>query len=541
MMNVHCLVQVNGNELDFAEWLDYHIALGFDAIFVFNNGKHDWLNGVCERRKEHDVVVVPGEANWTYKSDIVERFVARRKQPSWAICLSDDEFIWLEPKLYRNIKDFVFGDLDRSGATACTLYAKHISSKEPMKSRVGTQIDCFTHIRREPEGFLPPIEVCPNGGATFFRITSNKMPLASRLVPSDPTRWVDANGTRLVPEEFERYIQSKSFSPMRYRARIYKFCPRSGFEMNFAENAVPRGFDIQDLSMQEARSLLIRVPVNPETEVTFAKDIIPDAGQEPDEPRQEHDPSAEELAEQKLPVSKVRICKMILSGKYFDDILNELTKTYPDIDKEALETVFQFEREAIIQSDTSYTWLRDLLDEGKTEEEICKTMLIKPTTYTRMVKVLPVLDIPKEGEGEAEGETDADPGITLTLTESDNVEDLAAQFNESVNSNKMTQLEQQEIDAFEEERRAKKGGANKKGGKKEKKSKALKARVIDVEAGEIGAGSETPPVNTVPEPTIPDVNDFNINIVESDLISNTSTDSLLKHAADVEQKDNADA
>ena len=69
----------------------------------------------------------------------------------------------------------------------------------------------------------------------------------------------------------------------------------------------------------------------------------------------------------------------------------------------------------------------------------------------------------------------------------------------------------------------------------------MKARVIGIEAGEIGVGSETPPVNTVPEPTIPDVNDFNINIVESDLISNTSTDSLLKHAADVEKKDNAGA
>ena len=44
MMNIHCLVQVNGNELDFAEWLDYHIALGFDTIFVFNNGNHADIN-----------------------------------------------------------------------------------------------------------------------------------------------------------------------------------------------------------------------------------------------------------------------------------------------------------------------------------------------------------------------------------------------------------------------------------------------------------------------------------------------------------------
>ena len=110
MMNIHCLVQVNGNELDFAEWLDYHIALGFDAIFVFNNGNHNWLNAVCERRADKNVVVVPGDEDWSHQSTIIQKFVARRKQPSWAICLSDDEFIWLDPKLYRNIKDFVFGD-----------------------------------------------------------------------------------------------------------------------------------------------------------------------------------------------------------------------------------------------------------------------------------------------------------------------------------------------------------------------------------------------------------------------------------------------
>ena len=32
---VNCLVQVKtDNRLDFEEWLNYHIALGFDTIFV---------------------------------------------------------------------------------------------------------------------------------------------------------------------------------------------------------------------------------------------------------------------------------------------------------------------------------------------------------------------------------------------------------------------------------------------------------------------------------------------------------------------------
>lgn len=536
-MNIHCLVQVNGNELDFAEWLDYHIALGFDAIFVFSNGTHPWLNAVCERRADKNVVIVPGADDWSHQSTIVEKFVARRKQPSWAVCLSDDEFIWLDPKLYRNVKDFVFGDLERRGATACTLYTKYMSSKEPMKSRVGTQIDCFTHVRREPEGYLPPIEACPNTGATFFKITNTSMPLANKLVPRNPGRWVDANGTRLLPEEMDRYIHSKQFFPMRFRARIYRFCPKSGFEMNFDNNAVPKGFDIQDLSMQEARSLLMRVPVNPDTETLFAKDIIPEAPAVVENSNgTTTEISKEELAERELPISKARICKMIFAGKYFEDIRDEVTAKYQNVDVEALERVFNKEREAIIQSDTSYKWLRDLLDEGKTQEEICKLMFIKPVTYARMVKALPVLDIPREGADEAE-ETVADPELTLEVSDGADMADLTTAFNESVEKTKMTELEKQEIDNFEETRNAKKSskkdGSKGKGAKKE--TKKPKVVAVEVDENDEAAAGEVVIHDVVPPGS--DAEDFNIE-VESDLIDSASSDAIMKH---VEEQGAADA
>lgn len=529
MMNIHCLVQVNGNELDFAEWLDYHIALGFDAIFVFNNGNHNWLNAVCERRADKNVVVVPGDEDWSHQSTIIQKFVARRKQPSWAICLSDDEFIWLDPKFYRNIKDFVFGECDRRGATACTLYTKHISSKEPMKSRVGTQIDCFTHIRREPEGYLPALEVCPNTGATFFKITSPEMPLANKLVPKNPSRWVDANGGRLLPEEMGRYMHSNQFYPMRFRARIYRFCPKSGFEMSFAENAVPKGFDIKDLSMQEARSLLMRVPVNPDTENLFAKDIIPEAPAVVENSNgTTSEISKEELAERELPVSKARICKMILAGKYFEDIRDELQKQYQDLDVEALERVFNKEREAILQADTSYKWLQELLDEGKTEEEICKTMFIKHTAYTRMVKALPVLDIPREG-AEEEPEAEADPGLTLEVGEPESVEDLASKFNESVESHKLTELEKEEIDNFEKERSVRKSAKQGGKGKKKKDDAPEKPKVVAVEAVDAGAAEGDVVIKEFVPPTGDD--DFQLE-VESDIIESASADSVIKHATE---------
>ena len=530
MMNIHCLVQVNGTELDFAEWLDYHIALGFDAIFVFSNGDHPWLNAVCERRADKNVVVVPGNDDWSHQSTIVEKFVARRKQPSWAICLSDDEFIWLDPKLYRGVKDFVFGECERRGATACTLYTKYMSSKEPMKSRVGTLIDCFTHTRREPEGYMPSIEVCPNTGATFFKISGPEMPLVNRITPKDAGRWMDANGSRLLPEEAERYMHSKQFFPMRYRARIYRFCPKSGFEMLFADKAVPRGFDVQDLSMQEARSLLIHVPVNPDTEKLFAKDVIPLRKGVPVENSDgtTSDIPADELAERALPVTKARICKMILSGKYFEDIRDEVVAKYQYVDVAALERVFNKEREAIIQADTSYRWLRDLLDEGKTEEEICKAMLIKHTAYVRMVKALPVLDIPRENTAQEE-ETAGDPGLTLEVGKEESMEDLATKFNESVESHRMTELEKQEIDNFEKERSIRKGA--KKGGKPRKKDDKTpkKPKVVAVEAIDTGDTGSGVVVNEFVPPT--DADDFHLD-VESDLIDSASSDSVIKHATE---------
>ena len=528
-MNIHCLVQVNGNELDFAEWLDYHIALGFDAIFVFSNGNHPWLNAVCERRADKNVVIVPGDDDWSHQSTIVEKFVARRKQPSWAICLSDDEFIWLDPKLYRNVKDFVFGDVERRGATACTLYTKHISSKEPMKSRVGTQIDCFTHIRREPEGFVPPIDACPNTGATFFKILGREMPLVNKLTPKNPGRWVDGNGNRLLPEELNSYIHSKDFFPMRYRARIYRFCPKSGFEMQFDKNSVPKGFDIQDLSMQEARSLLMRVPVNPDTENLFAKDIIPEPPVVVENSNgTTTEISAEELAERNLPISKARICKMILSGKYFEDIRDELKAKYQDIDENALERVFNHEREAIIKSDSSYKWLQELLDAGKDETEICKEMLIKPTTYARMLKALPVLDIPREGALEDEA-TSADPSLVVEVAEGDSVEELAAAFNATVESNKLSELEKQEIDNFNETRNIRK--ASKKGSKGTKRDRADNVvKVVAAEAGESDmSNDEGIVIHDVVPPATED--EFSID-VESDLIDSASSSAIMKHVSE---------
>jgi hypothetical protein len=300
--------------------------------------------------------------------------------------------------------------------------------------------------------------------------------------------------------------------------------------MSFADNAVPRGFDVQDLSMQEARSLLIRVPVNPDTENLFAKDIIPLRTGVPVENSNgtTSDIPADELAERSLPVTKARVCKMILSGKYFEDIRDEVVAKYQCVDVAALERVFDKEREAIIKADTSYKWLQDLLDAGKTEEEICKTMFIKHTAYTRMVKALPVLDIPRDNAPQEE-ETVADPELRVEPGEPESMEELAAKFNESVDSHRMTELERQEIDAFDKERSVRKGG--KKGGKKGKKKDDTpkKPKVVAVEAVEEGSPDGEVVINEFVPPSESD--EFRLD-VESDLIDSASADSVIRHAAE---------
>ena len=281
--------------------------------------------------------------------------------------------------------------------------------------------------------------------------------------------------------------------------------------------------------MQEARSLLMRVPVNPDTENLFAKDIIPEAPAVVENSNgTTSEISKEELAERELPVSKARVCKMILSGKYFEDIRDELQKQYQDLDVEALERVFNKEREAILQADTSYKWLQELLDEGKTEEEICKTMFIKHTAYTRMVKALPVLDIPREG-AEEEPEAEADPGLTLEVGEPESVEDLASKFNESVESHKLTELEKEEIDNFEKERSVRKSAKQGGKGKKKKDDAPKKPKVVAVEAVEEGSPAGEVVINEFVPPSESD--EFQLD-VESDLIDSASADSVIRHAAE---------
>lgn len=142
-MKINCLVQVTGNnELDFTEWLDYHIALGFTAIYVFDAGNKVWLDSVCEKRRDR-VVRVPRSDEWQYKSSIIKEYLARVHNEEWCVCLDDHDFIYINPNAGRNIREYIAKVPER--AVACTLYTKHMSSEKPMKivSALKSTVSCM--------------------------------------------------------------------------------------------------------------------------------------------------------------------------------------------------------------------------------------------------------------------------------------------------------------------------------------------------------------------------------------------------------------
>lgn len=385
---VNCLVQVKtDNRLDFEEWVNYHIALGFDTIFVCDTGNRAWLDEVCNRRKEH-VVLAPRDERWQYKSEIIKDYVSRREFEEWCICLDDHDFLWISPARARSIIEYV--DMIPRSVAAVTFYVKHMSSKEPTRYRVGTQIDCFCHTRREPEGFFPAYNAFPNDGVTLFRVNDTNMPLRDPVTPVYANKWVDSEFRQMTPNRFKEETASKRFFPTAYSVRCYRYAIRSGVEMDFNDKLVPVGFDIQDLSMQKAREMYLHIPVNPETEKLFAKKEAPEPA--PAVPT----PVAESAEDKALPITKARIDKLIFKGMFLEDIVQYVEAKTPNFDHALLEEMFETERRNIIESSSLYTSLQELVDQEKTDDEIRRALCLTETTLARMKVALPVLDIRTE-------------------------------------------------------------------------------------------------------------------------------------------------
>lgn len=498
--SVNCLVQVDtDNRLDVVEWLDYHVALGFDTIFVFDTAERKWLDAECEKRKAH-VELVPRSEDWQYKSEIIRQYSARRELEEWCVCMDTTEFLWISPERAKSV--IQFAEQIPPNIAAVTVYTKHLSSKEPMRYRVGTQMDCFTHSRREPEGFLPEYAGLPNAAITFLRIVDHNMPMRDRFVPLYTNAWVDSEFRQMTPARFEAETgPARKLFPSRYSVRCYKYGIRSGAEMGFDDKMVPVGFDIVDLTMQKARERFMHVPVNPDTEKLFAKTENP----EKDTVKVDvgngatMDVSPEAAAELSLPVTRARVDKLIFKGQFFEDIAEYVEKKDPNYDRAALERVFEQERQKIIQSSPIYTELQELVDQGKDDNEILRTLVLKSTTLEMMKRALPVLGIVTEY---ASPETITESNVTVEVGPAEGVDPemagLSGEFDKQIEINAPTPEElaaREEAVKLLDEKAAKKRSPSKSKGKKKPvdvKKPAKKVKVVAAkQVGEAAAAPKT--------------------------------------------------
>lgn len=519
---VNCLVQVNSdNRLDFEEWLNYHIALGFDTIFVCDNGNHAWLDEVCEKRREH-VTLAPRDERWEFKSEIIQDYVSRREFEEWCICMDEHDFLWISPARAKSITEYA--DTIPGTVAAVTFYVKHMSSKEPTRYRVGTQMDCFTHTRREPEGFLPMYKALPNTGITMFRVSSQNMPLRDPVTPVYINNWVDSEFRQMTPERFKSETTSRRFYPTAYSVRCYRYAIRSGAEMGFDDKMVPVGFDVQDLNMQKAREMYMHIPVNPETETLFAKAEPPETVQEPGSQKT----VSVVAAETGLPITRARIDKLIFKGQFLEDIMKYVEEKDPNYDRALLESMFEDERKNIVATSSLYTEMQEMLDQGKDDSEIRRTLVLTETTYNRMKAALPVLDIKTKYADMAEVEETGDTsiqvkvGATIPVKESvdSGVESLVDAFEASQEASAPTAEElatrEEAVAMLDAKAKPKgKGKTTKKGTtKKATTKKKAKATVVAGSAKKVGSTDKAAKVEPVKDAATAELENLGDDLVD---------------------------
>lgn len=484
---INCLVRVStDNQQDFVEWLEYHIAMGFDCIFVFDTGHRGWLDGVCEKYREH-VTMVPRNDDWKFKSRMISSYVSRRTAPCWAICLDDDEFLWLDFAQFRSLKQY----MSMVRCEAISVYVKYLSSEQPMISRVGTLIDCFQHCRPNPQGKVAPNENTPNTAVTMFHVPNNQFrPLRDPIHPSSSS-WTDTRGVIQNDTKFNTYLLSDMFEPTAYPLRVYKYALKSGVEMDKKPGTKPVGYSVYDPSMQKAREILLKIPMNAKTEELFAKDEPVPQQSTPDRKL-----TPEEIAENEIPVPLARFDSAILNGRTVEEMVKYVcSATYQDTPehRKTIERIYQRERRMIIESSPAYRKLHEMLKEGgHTNGSLMSVLGVGGYALENMKRCLKVLDI--DGY-------DAEANITIEdiapdvptpemvaeemkakeYVSNEDILDLTSSFDEQVNVEKQTPEEQQEVTDKEELRRERARESRRKyrDKKKAEKAAAQKAAVAD--------------------------------------------------------------
>lgn len=481
---VNALVRVStNNELDFNEWLDFHIAIGFDRIYVYDAGSHGWLPEACRKREEHVTLVPMAGNDWRKKSNIIKSYVAQSTEPTWAICLEDDEFVWIDLNFTKSISVFINKYMVNK-AMAMSVFVKYLSSEKAMKNRVGTLIDCFQHARPNPQGLVHPCSHTPNYTLTFFAVPNNScMPMCGPLTPNTP-HWRDSKGATITNDALGKYLVSPQYNPDAYPIRGYKYGLKSGMEMGMKPGTKPVGYTVRDNNMLIERAALLQIPVNEATEELFAKDEV--LVEQPQLPKRELSP--EEAAELELPVPLGKIDTFILYGYPVEHLVDFAVKNgYEDTPEHraVIERVYKRECAMIIESTPVYKKLAELEAEGgRTDAMICAELKISVPALGKLRKCLAVLNINEyltEKKLENAVEIKADQEQAKAVVESSDIAELTKQFDETVNATPMSQADAKKFDDEVEVRKAKRREQAKKAREKKKANKEAAKKAAEPE------------------------------------------------------------
>lgn len=517
---VNALLRVTtNNELDFAEWLDYHLALGFDRVYAFDAGTHPWLMNACEKRGDRVVLVGPSSGDWRKKSNIISSYVAHMTGPTWAVCLEDDEFIWLDFRIDRSVSSFI-NRFVGTGFDAMSVYVKYLSSEKPMKNRVGTLIDCFQHARQNPQGLVNPCSKTPNYTLTFFYVPNNQCrPMRGPLTPSS-TKWRDSKGTVLNEQLLGKYLVSNQYNPDAYPIRGYKYGLKSGMEMGMEPGTCPKGYVVRDNNMLNARAALLNIPANEATEELFAKDEV--IVEQPKLPKRELSP--EESAELEVPIPLGKIDTYILYGYDLDTVMGYAVKAgYEDTveHRAVIERIYNRECDMIVASSPIYTSLYYLDKEGgKTDGMISKELNVTVPALQKMRKCMAILDIPgriAKKEAAARLESETDNAKKTEIVEKNDMTALTKEFDETVAASPISSEDAKRFDDKVEERRAKRREQDRKYKAKKKANAAAKKKALESKKPE----PVQPKVDGSVVQSEPPSDDVDIDIGDTNLLNNT--------------------
>lgn len=381
---IDALLRVKGGrEIDLNEWLDYHRAIGFDHIYVFIEETPPWWESFV--RKHSDVRFINASQKWSSWHEIGNAYAKHHSGESWAVMLGDSEYIYVDSKGYGTLRNFI--STAANGCDAVSVFTKYISSASGMRNRVGSMIDCFTHVRKDPEGSAAKNDLTPNDSVMFFKILGGVLPLAGRNV-SVSGRWLDSHGVNMSASRV--HGQESALS---YPVRCYNYALRSGAESGFAPGTNPVGYAYLDMAMQTAREKALGIPANCATETAFAKnsgDVPADEIWTPAVPMEETS---------SLPVTVARIDREILCGKRFPAVLDLMRKRDDRVNEETARKVYDHEVEMIKTGSPVYAKFAEMHMAGMDPSDIADAIGVHKEQIGRMKAVAEALGLLAAGNG----------------------------------------------------------------------------------------------------------------------------------------------